>query len=47
MTLGKVDIPHRTPTTLDLKGCSPQKFHGQNGLIRHETARLLVWSHQP
>jgi hypothetical protein len=47
VTLGKVGIPHETPTTPGLEGWSPQKSHGQIGLIWHAAARLLVRFHQP
>jgi IS5 family transposase len=35
-------FPHRIPTTPGLEGRSPQKTHGQNGLIRHAMALLLA-----
>jgi hypothetical protein len=45
--LVRVEFPHRIPITLGWGRRSPQKSHGQNGLIRHAAARLLAWLHQP
>jgi hypothetical protein len=35
--------PHRIPTTPDAAASTPQKTHGQNGIIGHSAARLLSW----
>jgi len=36
--------PHKTPTSPGPRRRRPQETHGQNGIIRHATARLLALS---
>lgn len=39
--------PHRIPTTLGSGASTPQKTHGQNGIIGHSAARLILWLCSP
>ena len=39
--------PHRIPTTLGSGASTPQKTHGQNGIIGHSAALLLSWLCSP
>ena len=39
--------PHRIPTTPGSVAPTPQKTHGQNGIIGHSAARLLSWLDSP
>jgi len=38
----RVEVSPQNPHNSGLEGRSPQKTHGQNGLIRHAAARLLA-----
>ena len=39
--------PHRIPTSPGPRRGSPQNPHGQNGIPRHTTARMLICPYHP